>query len=457
MIFRKHIGLVCLLSVCFSSYTQNLYVPANASISLTNDAGIHAEGDIENNGIIAGSDGSKLTTGQDLNNSGIIGLAEDSELSISGNGVNGNSLTSAGTVFLGGDWTNNNISNFVDATLFFNGSGAQQFNDNTMLVRGITVAGIGPVTLNVPEVTVSESLDFQSGILTSVVDRSLILDDADATGGSETSYYDGTLISRGTGFQYFPVGNNGHFGPVEFDNIEGINTEIAVNHIWTNPTDPVPNSDLIGVSSNGLWSVELLSGSFDGSRLFLDFMDEDLENFVISNEVNATNYSPVIAYADSAGGEFGTLGAATLENTDSVTYGRILSDSLLLFSDTSNIRYFAIALAPQVPEDGVAYIPEAFSPSASDPLNQTFRFFGARVSSEFFSMKVYNRKRIMVYETSDLAEATQIGWDGTNRNTGNDEPSGVYFYQITYKLEPVGVDPETVIPETETGKVFLIR
>ncbi len=438
-------------------YTQNLYVPANASISLTNDAGVHAEGDIENNGIIAGSDDSKLTTGQDLNNSGIIGLAEDSELSISGNGVNSNSLTSAGTVFLGGDWTNNNISNFVDATLFFNGSGAQQFNDNTMLVRGITVAGIGPVTLNVPEITVSESLDFQSGILTSTIDRSLILDDADATGGSETSYYDGTLISRGTGFLYFPVGNNGHFGPVEFDNIEGINTEIAVNHIWTNPTDPVPNSDLIGVSSNGLWSVELLSGSFDGSRLFLDFMDEDLENFVISNEVNATNYSPVIAYADSAGGEFGTLGVATLENTDSVTYGRILSDSLLLFSDTSNIRYFAIALAPQVPEDGVVYIPEAFSPSASDPLNQTFRFFGARVSSEDFSMKVYNRKRIMVYETSDLAEATQIGWDGTNRNTGNDEPSGIYFYQITYKLEPVGVDPETVSPKTETDKVFLIR
>ena len=451
--------LSLLLSILFvlTGYSQNLYVPSGATITLTNDARIHAEGDIQNNGIIAGSQGSGLETGQDLNNAGIIGLAEDSEILITGNGINDNSLTSAGTVYLGGDWTNNSVSNFVDATLFFNGSGAQQFNDNAMLVTGITVAGIGPVTLNSPEIIVSESLDLQSGLLRSVVDRSLILDDADATGGSETSYYDGTLISRGTGFRYFPVGNNGHFGPVEFDNIEGINTELAVNHIWTNPTDPIPNSDLIGVSSYGLWSVELLSGSYDGSRLFLDFMDEDLENFTISNEVNATNYSPVIAYADSAGGEFGTLGVASLENTDSISYGRILSDSLLLFSDTSNIRYFALALAPQVPDAGVAYFPEAFSPNASDPLNQSFRFFGARVSSEDFSMRVYNRKRILVYETTDLAEATQIGWDGTNRRTGNEEPSGVYFYQITYKLEPVGVDPETVQPTVKQDKIFLIR
>ncbi len=450
------LSLILSILCGYKGYTQNLYVPANATITLTDGSLVHAEGEIQNDGLIAGSLTGSLGTDTDLNNSGIIGLAQDSELTIGGNGVNDGSLTSSGTVFLGGDWTNNSVSNFVDATLFFNGTGAQQFNDNQMLVTGITMSGIGPVTLNSPEITISESLDLQSGILTSQVDESLILETtASATGGSETSYYDGTLIIRGTGFQYFPVGDNGHFGPVEFDNIEGIGTELGVAHIWTNPTDPIPNRDLIGVSSNGLWSVELRSGSFDGSRIFLDFMDEDLQNFTIENEINATRFSPVIAFADSAGGEFGTLGVATLEDTDSISYGRILSDSLLVFSDTSNIRYFAIAWAPQVPDVGVAYIPSAFSPNASDPLNQTFRFFGARISSEGFSMQVYNRKRVLVYETNDYFEATQVGWDGTNMKTGKEEPSGVYFYQISYTKEPLGM--ESVPVDNQIGRVYLIR
>lgn len=140
--------LVYLLALVINSMAQNLYVPANATITLTNDAQVHAQGDIQNDGIIAGSQGSGLATDQNLNNAGILGLAGDSELTIAGNGVNDNSLTSAGTVYFGGDWTNNNISNFVSAELIFNGTGAQQFNDNAMLVTAITVASTGPVTLN---------------------------------------------------------------------------------------------------------------------------------------------------------------------------------------------------------------------------------------------------------------------------------------------------------------------
>ena len=69
-------------------------------------------------------------------------------------------------------------------------------------------------------------------------------------------------------------------------------------------------------------------------------------------------------------------------------------------------------------------------------------------------MRVYNRKRILVYETTDFIEATQVGWDGTNVKTGKDEPSGVYFYQIIFTREPVGMDPVT---ENKTGKIYLIR
>ncbi len=436
------------------SYGQNLYIPPNAVITISDQALLHASGTISNQGTIAGINTGRLGTDLDLNNSGIIGLAVDSELTIRRNGLNDGSLTSSGTFFLGGNWINNGVSNFIEANIEFNGSGSQTFNDNQMPLKGMIMNSVGPVTLNSPSITISETLDFQSGILTSLVDKALILEeDAEATGGSETSYYDGALVTRGTGFKYYPVGNNGHFGPVEFDNIEGIDPEIAARHIWTNPYDPVPGDDLIGVSPNGLWSAEYLGGSFDGSRIFLDFMDEDLQNFSIFNEFSADTITTVVAYADSAGGVFNSLGVASLESTDYFSFGRILSDSVLQFSDT-NIRYFALARAPLIPPDGVWYVPEVFSPNASNPLNQNFRFFGERISSENFLMRVYNRRRILVYETTDYNEATQIGWDGTNQRNGKEEPMGVYFYQVQFTLEPLGLPPS---PENKTGRFYLIR
>ncbi len=448
--FLGYMFLVCSVSA------QNLYVPANATVRISDGALLHSDGEIRNEGLIAGIGTGSLSTDLDINNSGIVGLATDSELRVLNDVLNGGSLTSSGTVYLGGDWVNSSTTNLVDATLIFNGNGAQSFTDNQTLIRSIVMAGIGPATLDVPQINVTESLDLQSGILQSSIDKTLILEStAEATGGSETSYYDGTLVSQGTGFKYFPVGNNGHFGPVEFDRIYGIDPEIGVAHIWTNPTDPVPGENLIGVSSNGLWSAELISGVFDSSQLFMDFMDEDLANFVEMNDIDADYVSPVIAYADSAGGTYASLGVSTLTDTDSLAYGKILSDTALFFSDTSSVRYFAIAKAPLVPPKGVFYIPEVFSPNASNPANQTFRVFGERISREGFLMQIYNRKRILLYETRDFDEASTYGWDGTSQKTGAKEPSGTYFYRILHKREPLGGG--IVDQDPEIGQVYLVR
>lgn len=453
MILRASIWLLSCLVLSVGS-TQNLYIPANAVITINDGALVHASGDISNQGVIAGVSTGSLGTDQNLSNSGIIGLAVDSELSIGQDGINDGSLTSSGTLFLGGNWVNNNVSNLVEATVEFDGSGAQSFAENDMLVSGIVMNSTGPVSLDVPSIVVSETLDLQSGILRSEVERALVLEsNAEATGGSETSYYDGILVTRGAGFKYYPVGNNGHFGPVEFE-IEGIDPEVGVRHIWTNPDVPVPGDDLIGVSPFGLWSAELLDGSFNGTKVFMNFMDEDLVNFAVQNEITATFTSPVIAYADSSGGVFNSLGVESLEDTDSVSFGRILSDSLLLFSDTSNVRYFAIAKAPLIPPEGVWFVPDAFSPNASDVRNRTFRFFGERISNDRFLMRVYNSRRILLYETTDLETARTVGWDGRNQRNGRDQPTGVYFWQVMWTQEPLNEEPEERFKE---GRVYLIR
>ena len=487
--------IVLIFLMPFLSLAQNLYIPSNATIGIANGAEVHAEGVILNNGLISATGTGGVSSGRDINNNGIItvttgdvtidgdlhnvnqltvnsgsqfvvagdltnenllSLGPQTHLSIGRDMINDGNLISAGEISISGNWTNNNITNLSDASIRFTGSGDQVMNEvssSQLLLNGITMASGGTTTITSQDVMVSSSLDFQSGILQPGTNTRVIMEgDAEASGGFTNAYYNGTLIYRGTGYQYFPVGNNGHFGPIELDNIYGTDPEIAVSHLWTNPDDPIPGEDLIGVSSNGLWQVERLSGTFDSSKVFLDFIDEDLENFVISNDFDASYTSPAVANADSMGGVFLSLGVELLENTDSLTYGRILSDAPLTFSDTSDIRYIAIAKAPLVPPEGVVYIPEVFSPNATALENQTFRFFGERISSDGFLMQVFNRRRVKVYETSSFEMANTEGWDGTHNNYP--EPSGTYYYRINFSI--VRLDG-TIEERQESGEVYLIR
>jgi gliding motility-associated-like protein len=73
------------------------------------------------------------------------------------------------------------------------------------------------------------------------------------------------------------------------------------------------------------------------------------------------------------------------------------------------------------------YIPTAFSPDG----NNTNEFFvpvtGGNVLLDYY-MIVYNRWGQKVFESNDY----HTGWDGTLK--GNDSPSGLYTYLITYKI-----------------------
>ena len=109
-----------------------------------------------------------------------------------------------------------------------------------------------------------------------------------------------------------------------------------------------------------------------------------------------------------------------------------------------------MALAPRIPTDGLYYIPEAFSPQASDARNQTFRVFGEGIVEQGFDLQIYNRYGVNVFSTTSFKEANENGWNGENQKTGAEEPTGIYYYTVKFRFR-------TGLPVQKSGVFYLIR
>lgn len=94
------------------------------------------------------------------------------------------------------------------------------------------------------------------------------------------------------------------------------------------------------------------------------------------------------------------------------------------------------------------FIPNVFSPSANSEENRYLRLYGVNISSQEFSLSVYNRWGQLVYTTGDLTKAMYEGWDG--KDNGGDAQLGVYTYILRGKFTN-----GTVFEKT--GTVTLLR
>jgi gliding motility-associated-like protein len=77
------------------------------------------------------------------------------------------------------------------------------------------------------------------------------------------------------------------------------------------------------------------------------------------------------------------------------------------------------------PEHGL-YIPTAFTPN-NDGRNEVFAIKGFGILEEGFTLVIFNRWGVKVFETNDMNDY----WDGTMK--GNDSGPGTYVYKIEYK------------------------
>ncbi len=387
-----------------------LYIPSNGLVHIANGANLEVGGDLDNNGVIQ----------------------------------------NRGTLSLYGDWVNNANFNGLEGRLQFLGGSEQVVGPPQLTVSELVINQGGEVSFPGDQYIVLDRLEFQFGKIKPGPDTRFVLEpDAKVFGGSNLSYFDGTLIAKGSGIKTFPIGSEGLFAPITLLSVFGLNTEIAAGFVRGNTVDPVPGDSLLGVSHRGLWELELLNGATDATKLELEFSEEDLTDFRVPNNIRHRVNAPVIAYATDPAGIYRSLGVESITDSDSVTFGTIVSE-LPIRPTVGEKLYVAVGLAPRIPNEGLYFIPEAFSPQASDPDNATFKIFGQKISEEGFDLQIYNRLGVVVYSTNSFEEANQNGWNGDNQRTGAEEPAGVYYYTIKFQFD-------TGLPVQEKGAFYLVK
>lgn len=374
--------------------------------------------------------GQQLFVGGDA----LIHVQNEANLSIGGDLENTGAIQNLGTITLYGDWTVNNNFNGLEGALILLGGSDQNVELPELTISELTINQGGVANFTGDEYIITDRIDFQFGNIEVGPDTRFILgEDAQVFGGSNDSYFSGTLISRGSGIKIFPIGSNGIHAPLTLLNVFGVDSEIAASYTYPNPVDPMPSDTILGISNRGLWELELVGGGTDPTLVELEFNQEDLTDLPIRNNIRHRFNSPVITYSTDLTGTWGSLGISELLDSDSLTYGRITGEIPIRPMMNQKV-YLAIGLAPQVPNEGLFFIPEAFSPNATDPANQAFRIFGENIENEDFFLTIFNRLGVEVYSTTSFVEANRNGWNGNNQVTGAEEPTGIYYYQTRFKF-----------------------
>lgn len=104
----------------------------------------------------------------------------------------------------------------------------------------------------------------------------------------------------------------------------------------------------------------------------------------------------------------------------------------------------------QVFVEHAAFSATLFTPN-EDGKNDMYMLYGIVQASDF-SFQIYNRSGILVYETTDVSEATSMGWDGMVK--GKPQPNGVYYWKVT------GIFPDgkrVLLNGKDSGAIHLIR
>lgn len=148
----------------------------------------------------------------------------------------------------------------------------------------------------------------------------------------------------------------------------------------------------------------------------------------------------------------GTAPITTTEKTISHVYADNLTSDFFIVNLTIENGNCSVSLDTvlNISDNTFLYVPNVFSPTATDQENQFARVYGRNVSNTDFNFQIYNRWGALMYESNSFDEANNVGWNGREMNTGEQQTNGVY----TYILSGTYRDGSTF---EQTGSITLIR
>ena len=185
--------ILTMLIIC-TSYAQliaqDLYVPSGAELTISN--------------------GASVSVGPDLLNNGRLEIQDGGSFICQGNIMNLGFFINNGQLDMYQNWVSTGTFNTSQGEMVFSGNGEQQFASTYLPISSLVINKSGTIQFNADSIKITEELHFENGVLTTNSSTKFIVEsDAEIfhEAGS-TSYFEGSIISRGTGYRVFPVGNN---------------------------------------------------------------------------------------------------------------------------------------------------------------------------------------------------------------------------------------------------------
>lgn len=326
---------------------------------------------------------------------------------------NSGDIYNSGTITVAHDWKNNLTYTDKGGVFILNGVEQQEVFQNGELF-GILIIDAGGRKVFSSDAGVKDSLILKDGIVEVPSDIKLVLEkNAKTTVGTNYTHIDGVLYNTGTGYKLFPVGTEGEYAPAELHGISDENAVVGLEAVNFNP-NPEFTGDLSSVSEIRYWKMTELNGLTFNAKISLNFDTEfqtgDLENLVV-------------AQADEAYGVYTGIG-----KSNTITPINI---SGITSEDDITKPYFALAYLISVGNE--YYIPNTFSPRATDEDDRHLKIYGKQFSDEGFNFNVYNKWGNLIFTSKSLEFMQKEGWDGTNQHSGKGEEFGMYSYIIKAK------------------------
>lgn len=350
-------------------------------------------------------------TAQLIHNQSNLYVGNGVELHVGGSVANTGFIQNQGEFFVVGDWINSNVYQGL-GRLTLNGNTTQRLDNNGNSLYSLKVSSAGPVNLQ-DNLTIDNRLELLQGIVRVSAPYSIALANiATVAGGSSTSFIEGPMISRGTGYKFMPIGKNGAYYPLEMLDVTGIDPVVQVEAF----TDmSVYRLEGYGrILSSVYWKQTTLSGTYSGSPMTIgynlpDNADAGLDIFQSRNESEL--FSPV-----------GNTTASYESEFDKVTTANPVNETLFLIGSRINAA----------PGEASFYFPTSLSPEAANPDNRSVRVFGEQLADDGFLFVVYNRWGQQVFESRSLEEMSTKGWSG-QQHAGGTLASGAYPYLLKGK------------------------
>lgn len=243
-----------------------------------------------------------------------LSIGNNTVLYVADSVVNNGTIINNGDIQVAGFWLNNGTYEPGQGQLTLTSSLQQVINHNDQSFTRLQIEGGGEKIFGA-DINIINELILSNGNLVSASGSKLVIEDgAVISGGSDNSYIDGPIYHVGTGYKYFPVGSGNIFLPLELVNVTGTSPTVGVLLTLPNSNSNV-QGDLVAVSNQQYWQLDVIGGSFTGSEVILPVRDETFLD-VIDHAV--------VAQAPSLTDPFTSLGASAL--TGDVSVGSVTSD-----------------------------------------------------------------------------------------------------------------------------------